>query len=588
MKATYSPILSGIFTILFALGLWLLTGFTQNTHPLVLKIGAILICVGLIGLLLKGLSIYKREKNPLSNFLLPLTIGIGIAIFLGLIEHFARYLDFPYPLDDGEGFCLNQAVLISSGQKLYPPIGPAPYIVTNYPPVFPLIVSFFTNPDKPAFFAGRMVSVISTIAIMFFSAGCVAIATGKNRISSLTAWLVAASPVIYFWGALHRVDVLASALSIIGLYVAMSANGKRIYLSVPFFLAAFYTRQSSVEGFVAVAIALALQFSSPEKTDSRKRGSSGLGKAILYAVLWAIGAVLIFVILQVSTHGEFWRHTVEYTRTRFFPGRIIAAMEWIVPSHAILIAVALLALPYALKDSRRRILGLFFLASLAISLLSGKVGSDLNYFLNLAIASACLAGCFAQDCIEAAYKASSKLIWASAAFLLIPGALIQSGFFEGDRAYSFTPIEEDYKAGEFITEILGQDKGPILCEDEGFCLLSGHKVIFNPFIMSELAREGIWDQTPFVNSIETKEFNRIMLRFDVNDPSNDDKPGAGGNAGWDRFTPEMEKAISGNYEIDRNFANPIFMRRWWFIYKPKSPGENDAVTEGKNLLDNTG
>ncbi|MFH1677071.1 MAG: hypothetical protein ABIC40_08595 [bacterium] len=588
MKTTFTPIFSGIFTVSFALGLWLLTGNSQNTHPLVLKIGALFICVGVIGLFFKGFSNYKRNKNILSSFILPVTIGIGLAIFLQLIEHFVRYLDFPYPLDDGEGFCLNQAVIIASGQKLYPPIGPAPYIVTNYPPVFPLIVGLLTNPDNPGFFAGRMVSVFSTVAIMLCSAACVGIATGKNRLSSLTVWLVVSSPVLYFWGALHRIDVLASALTMIGLYFAMSANGKRIYLSVPFFLAALYTRQSSVEGFIAVARAIALQFSLSGKIDSGKIGSGGLRKAILFTVLWVVGAVLILLLLQISTHGEFWRHTVEYTRTRFFPGRIIAAMEWIIPPHAILFALALLALPYALKNSRRRILGIFFLASLATSLLSGKVGSDLNYFLNLAIAAGCLAGCFAHDCIEAASKTDLKSKWAMAVFLLIPGALIQSGLLEGDRAYSFTPIAEYYKAGAFITEILGQDKGPILCEDEGFCLLSGHKVIFNPFIMSELAREGVWDQAPLVNSIESKEFKRIMLRFDVNDPSNDDKPGAGGNAGWDRFTPEMEKAISENYEIDRNFVNPIFMRRWWFIYKPKSSGEEFTAPGGKNLLDNGG
>jgi hypothetical protein len=83
----------------------------------------------------------------------------------------------------------------------------------------------------------------------------------------------------------------------------------------------------------------------------------------------------------------------------------------------------------------------------------------------------------------------------------------------------------------------------------------------------------------------------------VNDPNNDDQPGAGGNAGWDRFTPRMEAAISQNYEIDRSFSQvqdmfiPVFMRRYWFVYKPKTiesqgNAENDISLDQFHDQDN--
>ena len=153
--------------------------------------------------------------------------------------------------------------------------------------------------------------------------------------------------------------------------------------------------------------------------------------------------------------------------------------------------------------------------------------------------------------------------------LLFPAAIAQSGLIEGNRTLSFSPMPDDYYAGSKIASILSNAEGPILSEDEGFCLISGHEVVFNPFIMSELAREKVWDQGPFVEWIKQGGPRVIMLRFDVNDPNNDDRPGAGGNAGWDRFTKEMESAISESYEIDGT-VSPIYMRRLWFIYRPKA------------------
>jgi hypothetical protein len=213
-------------------------------------------------------------------------------------------------------------------------------------------------------------------------------------------------------------------------------------------------------------------------------------------------------------------------------------------------------------------LAMFFLASVGTALLAGKVGSDLNYFINLTTASACLAGCFFSDLTDLKPLANGKSAWILAILLFFPAALAQSGLIEGNRSLSFNPQPVDYSTGEKIVEILSRAHGPILSEDEGFCLLSHHEVLLNPFIMSELAREGVWDQSVFVDWIRNRGPKVIMLRFDVNDPNNDDRPGAGGNAGWDRFTKEMESAIRDSYEIDAS-VSPIYMRRLWFIYRPR-------------------
>ncbi len=558
--------------ILLGVGLWLvnsgLSMFPDQIpwsgsiplNTLLWDLAVLFILAGALIIIVRSIGKLKNPEKIVSVFILPLIYAFGTAVVLILAEHLLRYVLFPYPLDDGEGFCLNQALRLASGQALYPPIDSLPYIVTNYPPVFPAILNFFINIENPSLITGRMISVISTIVLGLATAGCVRAATGDNRAGWIAALMILASPVIYFWGALLRVDLLATALGMVALWIAMSAGGPRVFWSLPFLLAAIFTRQSAVEAFIAIAIGL---------LSSREKGNNSGKYFLIFIISWVIGGLIVLFLLQNWSGGEFWKHTVTLTRTQFYPARILSAAEWILPVHALMFLLALFALPRALTDNRRRMLGIFFIASFATSLLAGKVGSDLNYYMNLITASACLTGLFAADLFSAFQK--QKKIRLVAVMLLIPAALAQSGFIEGDRAWSFTPrsdsTQNDYRSGENIVEILSSVNGPILSEDEGFCLLAGHEVLFNPFIMSELAREKIWDQEPFVRAIEEKQFDLIMLRFDVNDPGHDDRPSVGTYAGWDRFTESMERAIADNYEIDFNIS-PIYMRRWWFIYRP--------------------
>jgi len=578
------PLATWASAALMGIGLWILNSGGLRMPPAVVFLGALLLLAAAIILVLNGFRNLNHAESFAAAFILPLALGVGLAVLLLWTQHALKYLAFPYPLDDGEGFCLNQALLLAAGKPLYPSIQNPPYIVTNYPPFFQAVLSIFADPLRPSFLAGRMISVISTILTALAAAGCVRAATQDHRAGWIAALLVISSPVVYFWGALLRVDVLASALGMLALWIAMSATGPRVFWALPLLIASLYTRQSSVEAAIAIAAALILGGNSSR---SAQRASAGMGLALFAA--WIACAAAILLPLQIWTGSEFWRHTVVYTRTEFFPQRILSAGQWILPSHALMLILALFALPRALTDPRRRMLAFFFLASLATSLLSGKVGSDLNYYLNLVIASACLAGLLAADILRAAASGESRPAWIVPIMLLIPAAIAQSGLMEGQRGFSFNPIAEDYRNGAMIVETLSSVNGPILSEDEGFCLLAGHEVLFNPFIMSELGREGVWDQTPFVRSIENREFDMIMLRFDVNDPTNDDRPGVGTHAGWDRFTPSMERAIADNYRIDYA-VSPIFMRRWWFIYRPagQPSGPDAAERSGEDLLGGTG
>ncbi|HDS30445.1 MAG TPA: hypothetical protein ENN67_05305 [Firmicutes bacterium] len=560
--------------------IWILAGDIATVPPSLVSLAVIMISIGLLVLFLDIGRALKSEFDILKVFM-PIIAAVGIGAILLLAEHSFRYLFFLWPLDDGEGFCLNQAKLLATGSALYPPIDCPPYIVTNYPPVFPFLLSFFIDPNNVLFFSGRLISVIATIITCMAASRCVVAATGNRKAGWIAGILIAASPVIYFWSALVRVDLLATALGIIGLRIAMTYRGSARYLSVPFVVAALFTRQSSVEAAAAIAVGMLLE--PPGEKNGR---NSPFIRALIFVVLWTAITVLSVLFLQLWSDGEFWKHTVTYTKTRFFSMRLISNMQWIFQTHSLLLVLALIALPSALKDSKRRMLGIFFIASFGTALLSGKIGSDLNYFLNLIVASACLVGCFAHDLARFSLSGQNRPAWLIPAMILIPATIVHSGLLTGYRTLSFQPRWEDNHNGFLIFDILSDSDEPILSEDEGFCLIAGHEVIFNPFIMSELAREGTWDQTDFVNSIKNREYKIIMLRFDVNNPHHDDRTEAGKYAGWDRFTNEMEEAISENYEINPNIG-VIYMRRPWHFYRRKEElgAEVSEIMRLRNLLE---
>ena len=57
------------------------------------------------------------------------------------VYHGIRVAVFPYDLDNGEAYLLNQADRIARGQSPYQPIEEPPYLIANYPPLYPALLA---------------------------------------------------------------------------------------------------------------------------------------------------------------------------------------------------------------------------------------------------------------------------------------------------------------------------------------------------------------------------------------------------------------------------------------------------------------
>lgn len=68
-------------------------------------------------------------------------------------------------------------------------------------------------------------------------------------------------------------------------------------------------------------------------------------------------------------------------------------------------------------------------------------------------------------------------------------------------------------------------------------MINGKEILFQPFEFTQLSIQGIWDQRKIINEIEKRNFDLIILEFNIFDPPNK----------IERFTNEMIQTIRDKY-----------------------------------------
>ncbi len=489
------------------------------------------------------------RKVPWALFLV-----VSIVVTLGLLGHCWDYVTYDFPLDDGEGFVLNQAMMLSEGENPYQPIDAPPFIVTNYPPVFIGILAVLVKFFGVKLTLGRILSTIAGLLILMicFLACRQRDVKGPLLPSLIAPALLASTPVIFFWMPLGRIDVFASFLSLTAVYIAWRYPTKAgMYWSLPILWLALYARQSAIEGFIVIAIMLYMQ---------RRQD------LLRFVILYLAGALLIFSALYLAYGSEFFKHIWTYTKTRWYFSRLTASYRIIFAEMLLPTAIAIFATwrLWKVKDALPWII--YFIFGFILTVLVGKVGSAQNYFLPMFIPQAILIGIwFTREYNSTETSPALKNALTAGMALLVA----YMGFAIGDRYLSFKPTDASRSNGELLVQIVNNFDGPVLIEDEGLTLMAGREVIYTPFIMNELNKEGLWSQAPFLETLQRADYELVILRFNVFDNHHDDTAELGDFAGWDRFSPEMEEAVRENYILA---GEPIWVRRSWFLYTRRSGG----------------
>ena len=462
-----------------------------------------------------------------------LLMFLSLAMLLFLI-HTALALSHRYPLDYGEAPLVDQAMRLAAGQSIYrPDLSSPPYTISNYPPLYPLSMTPFVRLFGPNFWAGRAISLLCTLASGAFLALIVYTYSQDRTAAVITGMLFLAIPYVVGWSPLARVDMLALALSTAGLYVLARWPTIRrgLIASALLLIAAIYTRQS-----YALAAPLAAFIWLWTHDRRQALGLAGLVSGISLALFFALNAL---------TQGGFFYNIVTANVNQFDVERVQRTWRNLWEAAPVLLVLGGVFLLLAPRRVKTWSLIIPYLVGACLSAATiGKIGSNVNYLLELSAALTLAAGTLVAWSREHRWLRVLLLI-----LLALQVGQLMKTTLEGPvehMKWRLHPAKE-LKDLEWIVQTAD---GPVLADEfMGMLTLHNRSLYIQPFEVTQLANAGLWDQTDLLTSIRNQEFPLILIHHFM---------------GWpvykERWTSEMLSAIIENYASTDFLAQTIVFR----------------------------
>jgi hypothetical protein len=450
-------------------------------------------------------------------------LGLLAALHFGVLAyHLGLTLAFPYDLNYGEGYVLNDAVRLSRGESLYIDLQQFPMVRSPYPPLFPLVWSAFQPLTGPAFWPGRLLSVLSLVGI-----GAV-VAWNAWRVrcgvwpAVATVGLVAASPFVYQWAGYARVDMLALLCAVAGVVTAQWIGGWRgVIVSAVLCGLAVWTKQTTVTAAVAVGIAYTLR-------------SWRFGAA--FALLIAVPSVLVAAVLNAATAGEFVRHVLAGNASN--PVIPLRAAVYIA-AFLILDLPAVIASLWWLRrglTGRPSPIALYLPIALLAAVSAGNGGSSVNYLIEPVLAVA-LSTPFAWRALprEAALAAPMLAVVQLALLVHWPNAFGTT--YLGENALGHTPTAVDAAIGAHLDGVVQAAAGEVIAEPAGFALRNGRPVYLQPIDLRAEQLQGRWRSEPLTSALASGRFSDVITAYNL-------------------FPADAERTIAHYFSVTETLASP--------------------------------
>jgi hypothetical protein len=493
----------------------------------------------------------KGNRGTLIVSFLEDGVGIILLVFLSVamlifVFHMAMALFHRYPMDYGESPLVDQAMRLASGQGIYrSSLSSPPYTISNYPPLYVLVLTPFVKLFGPNFWAGRVISVASTLASAAFLA-LIVYTYSQDRLAAIVTGLVFLSiPYVVGWSIFARVDMLALALSTAGLYVVArwpktwqertrtSASRRLLGLvgASLLLVAAAYTRQSyGLAAPLAAFVWLLTQDWRQALKLAGLVGGVGLG---------------LFLILNVLTGGGFFYNIVTANVNEFSMERLRSNWRALWQTAYLLLiigGVSLFVTPRRVKVWS--LLIPYLIGSCLSAATIGKIGSNVNYLLELSAALALAAGVLLAWTRQRPWLRILMLL-----VLALQVGQLMKATLEGPvesakwRLYPGKELED-------LEWTVQTADGPVLADEfMGLLTLQGRSLYFQPFEVTQLANAGLWDQADLLASIRNREFPIVLIHHFMDWP-----------VYKERWTPEMLSAIIENYAATDSLASTIVFR----------------------------
>ncbi|HVO43189.1 MAG TPA: hypothetical protein VMT34_11225 [Aggregatilineales bacterium] len=481
-------------------------------------------------------------------------LGAALALMIGHLVVFVVYtvslVKFPFDYDQGEGFELNDTVLFSQGQWPYRDNAVYPFYASNYPPLYHVLLVPFVWLFGPAYWYGRLFGFAASL----ITAGAIAWAVQRETRHQLAALIAGlaylASNYVYHIGPLFRQHISMVMFETLGIVVIASLSdtdppGKRrrtLIIGLLLLLAAGYTKQLAIVSMAAAFVFLLLR---------------GVRRAFLWGAIFAAVGGAIFLLINVSTHGQWWLNIITANVNQYIMSQFVGLLRQFTGVHGALLILAALMVIYELYFDRLSIYAIWFAAAGVDGVLAGKWGAGDSYFTTMIAAMCILAGIFVGRTLNGSWRfpawiadrfklgtfatAPSRVL-VCLPFLLYGLAVIHlpldvpafaaiasvlnlhsnrlsnnmydsAGWTPGYATIGQTPTQTDIDNGWKIVAAVRDTPGPLLSEEAAFSFRAGKKeVVTNPTQLLNLYQNGHYDPSALVKMLQDRAFGAVIFR----------------------------------------------------------------------------
>lgn len=473
----------------------------------------------------------------------------------------ARMWAYPFQFDESEGMIVAETLLLDRGVPIYNTPGPDLFVAAPYPPLFYLLAwpGQHLAGAEPTFKVGRSITLLATLLAGVAIFGIVQVMT-KSKLAGLlgaSAWW--SLSLVTFWGSLVKPDMLALAFGLGGVWWLLARPPRQVWWALPFFLAAFYTKQTAIAAAVAGIFWLLL---------TRPRTGLAFGAA------YAGGALIPSAILIAITNGGYYWHEGAW----HIPGLPdpVHALPWmgdrfaeyvtnfastyalfLVPGTLVLFYLGVRGLlrrftsdsrpPLSTAQSKPLLLLAYLVMTVVVASGTGTLGGNHNHLLDWAAAGCIGFGVAAGVALKVrgavgktAFALGGLIVLAFVPTLFSTPAWLQQAFntFQTEGAM------------QSIFQYVTNNSGAAYSDNVGLLLTTGKKLwSTDPYTQTHATRFGRWDESKLVAAFEQKQFAQVILLIDISAP----------DAGAGDVSPGILQALRDNYKLDQRNVENIYV-----------------------------
>jgi len=497
-------------------------------------------------------------------------LAVLAALFVLLAGNYllyARYalaaIGYPFELDYGEGVVWWQMAALDRDGGMYTDVHAYPWMVYHYPPLYHLASYAAAAVWGDALAAGRAVSAAATLALAVLMAVVTAQAAGRDMPpapraigAAVAALLPFGFKAVFEWSPLMRVDMLAVMLNVAGiaLFVASLRRPRLFYLAGVAFVAAAFTKQTMITGAAACfAVSLVVR---PALT------------LRVFALCVAVG-VAGLAALSAITDGQFLLHILRYNANEYSLKLLGDLLGGLLVEHryavaAMVAAVAFLAWPARGAPRPRTWRGwtawlrahptavaevtlIAYVAAGAVTALSlGKVGSYYNHAIDWMCAWSLVIGLAVAHLLRLSLAGPTAAMRGRATVAgIVMAVALGWQVYDGGARWTTIPDAGDRAAAARLVEALAQAPGPVWSIDMVATMRAGKDVVAEPAIVADLAKQGVWDETPLLERLRHGAFDIVVVKE------------------WrpKMYTPAMRAAVEESFPVTERLGDYTVYRR---------------------------